>query len=99
MNDEQIQNILNQYKQRQERDAKRYAVLKNDPDFIKLNRERAKQHYQKHKDKKLKYYHDNKEFMSAKCSYHYYRKSDRVDYFKEKYPEKVKVLTENNFLC
>ena len=99
MNDEQIKNILEQYKQRQERDAKRYEVLKDDPDFIRVNRERAKQHYQKNKDKKLKYYQDNKEFMSAKSSYHYYRRLDRVDFFKEKYPEKVEVLTENNFLC
>ena len=99
MDNEQIQRILEQYKQRQERDSKRYQELKKDPEFVKLNRERAKLHYEKNKDKKLRHYHDNKEFMSAKSSYHYYRRRDRLDFFKDKYPDKVKLLSENNFLC
>lgn len=95
LSDEQIKKIVALHMKRLEYDRKRYhEVNKHDPDFIAKNRERAKAHYQQHGEKKRETYAKNKELLSARSSARYYKKTDRLELFKEKHPEKYQLLVD-----
>lgn len=94
--DEHIKNILNQYERKREKEKERYQRIKDTEEFKTQNRQRARNHYQVNKDKKKEKYDNNKEFMNARSSYYYYKKRDKLELFKEKYPNKVNILMENN---
>jgi hypothetical protein len=94
--EEHIKNILNQYQRKREKEKERYERIKDTEEFKTQNRERARNHYQVNKDKKKEKYDNNKEFMNARSSYYYYKKRDKLELFKEKYPNKVNILMENN---
>jgi hypothetical protein len=96
LTDIRIKNIINQYERKREKERERYERIKDTEEFKNKNRERARNHYNLNKDKKKEKYDNNREFMNARSSYYYYKKSDRVEQFKEKYPEKVKILMEKN---
>ena len=93
-----INKLVRQYKTMREREHKYYhEVRKNDEAFIMKNRERAKNHYLSNKDKKKTEYDQNPEFYKHKALYYYYKRNGKTDTFKEKFPEKVQVLVDNNF--
>ena len=94
--EEHIKNILNQYQRKREKEKERYERIKDTEEFKTQNRERARNHYHINKDKKKEKYDNNKEFMNARSSYYYYKKRDKIELFKEKYPNKVNILMENN---
>ena len=62
------------------------------------NRERAKAHYHKNKELKKNHYDINKELIKARTSYHYYLKQNRLEEFKEKYPERYDKLVRINYI-
>lgn len=92
LNEIQIGNVLKSYKNKKEREKDRYDKMKNDPEFIKLNRERSKKHYIENKEKYKCKYDNNKELMKARNSYYYYRNKKDIDKFKSKFPERVDLL-------
>ncbi len=95
LSDEQIKKIVEGHMKRLAYDRKRYhEVNKFDPEFIAKNRARAKAHYQEHGDKKRETYAKNKELLSARSSARYYKKTDRLELFKERYPEKYQLLVD-----
>tara|TARA_R110000822_G_scaffold89556_4_gene207333 strand:+ start:549 stop:857 length:309 start_codon:yes stop_codon:yes gene_type:complete len=98
LSDERIKSIINQYERKREKEKARYIMLKDTDEFKSKNRERANNHYQNNKDKKKEKYDNNKEYMNARSSYYYYKKKDKLDLFKEKYPNKVKTLMDNNWI-
>ena len=95
--DDQIAHILNVYKTQRERDKINYEKKKLNPLFIQKNRDRAKKHYYENKEKRANNYEQNKDLQRAKCSYHYYKKKDNIDKFKEKYPERYEMLVKINY--
>jgi ACT domain-containing protein len=96
LSDERIKNIINQYERKRTKERERYELIKDTDEFKNRNRERARNHYQLNKDKKKEKYDNNKEFMNSRSSYYYYKRMNKLDIFKEKYPNKVKILSENN---
>jgi len=98
LSDERIKNIINQYERKRQKEKARYELIRNTDEFKNKNRERARNHYQVNKEKKKEKYDNNKVFMNARSSYYYYKKRDKIDLFKEKYPNKVKTLSENNII-
>ena len=96
LTDDRIQNILNQYERKRIKEKERYNRIKETEEFKEGNRNREKVHYEKNKESKKINYQQNKEFMSARSSYQYYKKLNRLDEFKEKFPEKVIILNEKN---
>jgi acid phosphatase class B len=95
--DEQIQHILNVYRTQREKDKIKYEKKKLNPDFVIKNRERAKKHYEKNKEKRVNKYQLNKDLQQAKSSYHYYKRKDNIDKFKEKHPERYNLLQNINY--
>ena len=98
LSDERINNIINQYERKRQKERERYELIRDTEDFKNKNRERARNHYQVNKEKKKEKYDKKKDFMNARSSYYYYKKRDRIELFKEKYPNKVKTLLENNII-
>lgn len=98
LSDERIKNIINQYERKRDKERARYLLIKDTDEFKSKNRERANNHYQNNKDKKKEKYDNNKDLMNSRSSYYYYKKHDKLDLFKEKYPNKVKTLMENNII-
>ena len=96
--DERIKSIINQYEKKREKEKARYALIKDTPDFIKQNRDRARSHYENNKDTKKERYESDKEFLNCKASYYYYRRINRLDLLKEKHPDKIKILAERNII-
>jgi guanylate kinase len=62
---------------------------------MQKNKERANKHYHENKDKSKLRYENNKEFVKARSSYNYYKKNDKLDIFKSKFPDRVKILKEH----
>ncbi len=98
LSDERIKNIINQYERKRMKEKERYELIRDTDDFKNKNRERARIHYQVNKEKKKEKYDNNRDFMNSRSSYYYYKKRDKLDIFKEKYPNKVKTLLENNII-
>jgi hypothetical protein len=90
---EEISHIIENYKKKRDREKTYYHnVKKIDEEFIKKNRERATKHYAENKDKKLEKYQQNKEFLSARQLFYYYRKNKSVEDFQSKHPDKYTML-------
>lgn len=98
LTNEQINDILNQYQRKKEKEKERYNKIKDTEDFKLKNRERAKNHYQNNKEVKKNKYQDNKDYLNARSSYYYYKKMNKLEDFKNKYPEKIKLLSDNNLI-
>tara|TARA_R110000772_G_scaffold255860_1_gene372179 strand:+ start:251 stop:562 length:312 start_codon:yes stop_codon:yes gene_type:complete len=98
MNEDQIKHILNLYKCQREKDKEKYQKRKLDPVFMESNRTRSRNHYSKNKDQKKEGYVNNCELHKAKCSYHYYVKNQKIDKFKERFPERYELLNSINYI-
>ena len=96
--EDQIQRILTLYKQNKIKNKENYQKIKDTEEFKMKNRERAKAHYHKNKELKKNHYDINKELIKARTSYHYYLKQNRLEEFKEKYPERYDKLVRINYI-
>jgi hypothetical protein len=97
LSDNEISRILELYKIQRERDRVKYEQRKQDPEFMKKNRERAKKHYEENKHNRVNKYSENKDLQKAKSSYHYYKNKDNLDKFKERFPERYELLKGINY--
>jgi len=96
--EEEIINILNQYKMHKQRMQERYERVKDTDEFRKQNRERAKKHYHMNKEKKHQKYLENKDIVNARNIYYYYKNSiNNIDLFIERHPEKYELLKKNGY--
>ena len=97
--DEQIKSILKQYKKSLEYQRHVYHTRRKlSPDFMEKNRERAKAHYLKNKEKKDNYYSVNKEIIKTKNQFRYYQRKNNIAGFKNKFPEKYEHLVSIGFI-
>ena len=94
--DPKIKSIVEQYERKRMKEKERYQRIKETDEFKIKNRERARNHYNKNKEVKKQKYIDNRDFMNARSSYNYYKRINRVEDFKQKYPEKVELLSSLN---
>lgn len=97
-NEEQLNKIINSYKNKREKEKERYERIKDTEEYKEQNRERAKIHYEKYKEEKRQNYQNNKEFFQARNSYYYYRKKNNLNKFVEKFPERVELLENHGFI-
>jgi len=99
MEENQINHIIEQYKKKKDREYNNYHnVYKHSDEYMNKNRERAKIHYNKNIDKRKLSYEQNKELVKARSSYNYYKKINNISKFKEKYPDRVKILNDIGIL-
>ena len=92
LSEEQIQNILTQYKNKREREKERYERIKDTDDFKNYNRNKSKKHYETNKDKYKEKYNEKRELMKAKNSFYYYKKNDNLETFKTKHGDRYELL-------
>ena len=92
LTEEQIETILTRYKNQQQRDKEKYEKVKDSEDFKIKNREKARLWYENNKEKRAKKYQDNKDFNLSKNTYYYYKRTNQLDKFKEKHPQKYDIL-------
>tara|TARA_R110000796_G_scaffold7405_1_gene25469 strand:+ start:397 stop:708 length:312 start_codon:yes stop_codon:yes gene_type:complete len=95
---ERIKKVLEQYEKKRQKEKDRYQLIKDTDDFKLKNRERARNYYGKNQQNKKDKYENDKDFLSARSQYYYYKRNDRLDIFKEKYPNKVEVLSQRNIV-
>ena len=96
--EEEIAILVQRYDRKREQEHKRYHEQKKiDPEFIKKNRERAKKHYHKTLPQQRINYQNNKEYYTARGSYYYYKKQDRMNTFIQRYPDRVALLRERGY--
>ncbi len=94
--DAKINKIIELYKKNRYRDKIKYQKKKDDPEFIIQNRLRAKTHYENvYKEKKKENYEKNKVLLQTKSLFRYYKKNDKVEGFKNKYPDKYQLLQDH----
>ena len=99
MDENSINRVIMQYKKKKEKEYNNYHNKnKLDPDYMAKNKERAKKHYNLNKDNRKESYNKNKDFIKARSSFYYYKKNNKLDVFKDKYPEHVEVLIKYNTL-
>ena len=95
----QIQDILERYKKNIQYNRDRYHnVRKNDVEYQRKNRERAKKHYETHKDHKKEYYEKNKAELNMKQRFRYYKSKNDIEKYQEKFPDDYKRLVEIGFI-
>ena len=98
--DIKINKIIELYKKNRQRDKIKYLKKKDDPEFILQNRLRAKTHYETvYKEKKKDNYEKNKVLLQTKSLFRYYKKNDKVEGFKNKYPEKYQLLQDHGIIA
>jgi len=90
--EEEIENILTRYKARRQKDKIKYDKKKDNEDFKIQNRARAKAYYELNKDKRKEQYENKKDLLKARNSYYYYKKINKIETFKEKYPERYDLM-------
>ena len=95
--DEELANILTQYKKQRERVKKNYEKIKHTDDWKQRNRVNAKTYYHKHKDEVRGRYKEDAEFNRARSSYYYYKKQDRLQDFMIKYPGRMEILINRDY--
>jgi hypothetical protein len=100
LTENQIDTILNNYKNKRDKQNKYYhEVSKHKEEFKIKNRERAKSHYDNgYKEKKKQYYQDNKDILKNKYLYNYYKKNNKIEVFKEIHSEKYNMLVDKGLI-
>jgi hypothetical protein len=99
LTDEEIKQIIRRYERRITLEREKYQKKKDDPEFIKQNRERANQHYKLNREKKLQEYQDNKEVINAKNMLRYWKQHNKdLTEIEHKHPEKYKILKERGLI-
>ena len=96
LTDTRIKHLLEQHERKRLKEKERYERIKRTPEFLEKNRTRAKNYYHDHRESKKTKYLENRDLFNARSSYYYYKKRDKIELFKEKCPQKVKLLEENN---
>tara|TARA_R110000772_G_scaffold110057_1_gene213542 strand:- start:6 stop:314 length:309 start_codon:yes stop_codon:yes gene_type:complete len=94
--DIRIKTILEQYERKRIREKERYQRIKETDEFKNQNRERARNHYNKNKEAHKNKYENDKDFLNARSSFYYFKRMDKLEDFKERHPNKVKLLNERN---
>ena len=95
--EQEIKHIVEMYKQKRTREKQRYQSIKDTESFKMENRRRSREHYEKNKNMKVEYYSQNKEYINAKSSFTYYKNYKTIEEFKEKYPDRYKLLVARNY--
>jgi len=100
MDEEQIENILTIYKNKRQREKNYYhEVSKHKNDFKIKNRQRAKDHYNNgYREKKKIQYENNKQLLSSKSLFNYYKRNNKLEVFKEKHKDKYDLLLEKGYV-
>ena len=99
MNENNINDVLLKYKNKRNREIKYYhEVLKNNDNFKIKNKQNSAIWYSNNKDKKKEYYLNNKEELKLKSQFNYYKKNNKLDILKTKYPERYKLLLEKGLI-
>ena len=97
--DSEIKQIIRKYERRVIADREKYQKKKDDPEFIKQNRERASAYYYDNKDKKKQQYQDNKEVIKAKSMLRYWTRNNKdLSEIETKHPESYKILKDRGLL-
>tara|TARA_Y100000361_G_C10956662_1_gene236626 strand:- start:189 stop:581 length:393 start_codon:yes stop_codon:yes gene_type:complete len=91
--DEKIKKIVTQYKNKRARESKKYhEELKLDPEWRAKNCEKSREFYKNNKEHYKDKYNKNKEYIKIRNLYRYYLNNNKVNDFKNKYPEKYEYL-------
>ena len=99
MNENNINDVLLKYKNKRNREKKYYdEVLKNNDNFKIKNKQNSKLWYENNKDKKKEYYLNNKEDLKLKNQLYYYKKNDKLDILKTKYPDKYDLMVDKGLI-
>ena len=99
LTDEEIKQIIRRYERRIITEREKYQKKKDDPEFIKQNRERASDYYEKNKDKVKQKYEENKEFYKAKNLLRYWQNHNKdLSQIEHLHPEKYKLLKDRGLL-
>ena len=95
--DEQLNKLIESHKKILENRKKYYQKVKDKDDFKIKNRARSNEWYKNddNKNKVKQRYEDNKPYLKAKSSYKYYKKNNRLEYFKEKLPERWELIKDD----
>ena len=97
--EEYIKKLIDTHQKKLANDRHIYLTKhKNDEKFQEKNRERANDYYKRNKEKVKNRMEKNKVKNGALSSYRYYKKTDRIDLFKKKYPDKYKYLVEIDYI-
>ena len=97
--EEQISDILKNYKTQKDRSKDYYHKVKDTEEFKMKNRARAKKHYENGYNVKRKdEYKNNADVIKAKNLYYYYKKTHKIDLFKEKHSDKYETLVSINYI-
>jgi chemotaxis methyl-accepting protein methylase len=98
--EDQISDILKNYKTQKERSREYYDKVKDTEEFKIKNRARAKKHYDNGYNVKRKdEYKNNADVIKAKNLYYYYKKTDKLDVFKDKHADKYEALVSINYIA
>jgi len=97
LSEAQINKILESYKNKREREKQRYEQIKDTEGFKNYNRNKSKLHYENNKEMYKERYENKKELLKARNSYYYYKKIDKIETFKEKYPERYEILENDGY--
>ena len=99
MNENNINDVLLKYKNKRNREKKYYdEVLKNNDNFKNKNKLNSATWYSNNKDKKKEYYLNNKDDIKLKSQFNYYKKNDKLDILKTKYPQKYDLMIEKGLI-
>ncbi len=99
MDEEAINRVILQYKKKKEKEYNNYHNKnKLNPEYMQKNKERAKNHYNLNKENRKDSYNNNKELVKARSSFYYYKKNNKLDKFKEKFPHHVETLIKYNII-
>ena len=99
LTDEEIKQVIRRYERRITLDREKYQRVKDDPEFIKQNRERATKYYHDNKEKKKQRYEENKELIKAKNTLRYWKQNNKdLTQLENKHPEKYKILKERGLI-
>jgi|DEB0MinimDraft_6_1074348.scaffolds.fasta_scaffold16212_3 chemotaxis methyl-accepting protein methylase len=97
--EDQISDILKNYKTQKDRSREYYDKVKDTEQFKMKNRARAKKHYDNGYNVKRKdEYKINADVIKAKNLYYYYKKTNQINLFKEKHSDKYEALLSINYI-
>tara|TARA_R110000823_G_scaffold314455_2_gene443661 strand:+ start:4508 stop:4819 length:312 start_codon:yes stop_codon:yes gene_type:complete len=94
----EIEKILNQYKNKKIKEKERYDKIKDTQIYRDSSRLRAKNNYILTKDLRADNYQENKVMIKARNSYNYYKKTNNINKFIEKYPDRHEILLISGYL-
>ncbi len=95
MDDETIKKAIIAYEKKQKRDREKYERNKLDPEFRRLNWERARRYYAENKEHCKEIQRKNAEYYKARSLYKYWvEKGKDLTKLKDKHPDKYTLLKQ-----